>query len=34
MYIPQFLCGFIAGILVATVLIIAWALYVGRKDKK
>lgn len=34
MYIPEFWCGFIAGAAIATVLIVAFAIYISRKEEK
>lgn len=31
MYIPPFLCGFIAGAIVTAMLIIAWAVWVTKR---
>ena len=33
MYIPEFLCGFVTGAILATVLIIAFAVYCGKEKK-
>ncbi len=33
MYIPPFWCGFVAGAILATVLIIAFAVYCGKEKK-
>lgn len=34
MYIPEFWVGFVAGVAVATVLIVSWALWHGKDNKK
>lgn len=33
MYIPEFWCGFIAGVIAAIVGIVAWAIWYNRRNK-